>query len=297
MSLDAILARVSRARKSRIAVVGAADPEVLRAVRWACDAGVVEPVLIGDPEEIRAAARAGDVALAGMSVSKAEDDEKASSRAAALVISGEVVALLKGTVPTSTLMQIGLREGLKVQGRLVSHVALVELPEGGRPLAITDCALIPHPTLEQRVEITRNAAECLVRIGVERPKMALLSASEEVNPRIPCSVEARRIAEMALPGGPLAGEFSVEGPLDLACAIDARVAQIKGVSGQVPGRADAIIAPDIVSANTLAKAFVYLGGSPVAACAVGAAVPIGMVSRASPSGDKLKALLFALACR
>jgi phosphate acetyltransferase len=297
MRLDDILSRASKAGRARIAVVGAADPEVLRAVRIALDEGVAEPILVGAGDAIRAAARAGGIALDGMAIVDAGGDREASSCAASLVRAGEVDALLKGSVATSALMQVGLREGLKREGRLVSHIALVELPGERRALAITDCALIPFPSFDQRVEIVRNAAACLSRLGVARPKVALLSASEEVNPKIPSSLEAARIAEMARPGGPLAGIGAVEGPLDFGCAIDGRAARIKGVAGEVAGCADVIVAPDIVSANTLAKAFAYLGGSPVAACAVGGAVPIGMVSRASHAEDKYKALLFALACR
>jgi phosphate acetyltransferase len=297
MRLDDILSRASKAGRSRVAVVGAADPEVLRAVRTALDGGIAEPILIGAVDAIRAAAREGDVALDGMAIEVAEGDREASACAASLVRGGEVDALLKGSVTTTALMRAGLRGGLKVEGRLVTHIALVELPGDGRALAITDCALIPHPTFAQRVEIVRNAAACLSRLGAARPKIALLSASEEVNAKIPSSIEAARIAEMALPGGPLAGLGAIEGPLDFGCAIDRHAAEIKGVRGDVAGCADVIVAPDIVSANTLAKAFAYLGGSPVAACAVGGAVPIGMVSRASHAEDKLKALQFALACR
>jgi phosphotransacetylase len=295
--LTDILLRASRAGRGRVAVVGAAEPEVLRAVRRALDAGLADPILIGDADAIRAAARAADVALEGMQIEPAADDRGASSRAASLVRGGEVAALLKGTVATWTLMQVGLREGFRGEGGLVSHIAVVDMPRGDRSIALTDCALIPYPTFEQRVEIVRNAATCLARLGVERPKIALLSASEKVNAKIPCSVDAARIAEMAGPGGPLEPLAAVQGPLDFGCAVDAHSAAVKGASGEVAGSADVIVAPDIVSANTLAKAFVYLTGSPVAACAIGGAVPIGMVSRASFAEDKYKALLFALACR
>jgi phosphate butyryltransferase len=110
-------------------------------------------------------------------------------------------------------------------------------------------------------------------------------------------VDAARIAEMGRPGGPLESVGAIEGPLDLGCAIDAETARIKGVRGETVGRADVIVAPDIVSANVLSKAFIYLGRGDLAACAVGGVVPIGMVSRASNARDKHNALLLALACR
>lgn len=297
MRIADILLRASGGGAGRLGAVGAADPEVLRAVRRAYDGRLADPVLVGDPGAIRAAARAAGVPLDGMPIEPAADDREASSRAAALVRGGEVSALLKGTVATWTLMQVGLREGLRAGDGLVSHVALVDMPRGERAVALTDCALVPYPTLGQRVEIVRNAAACLARLGFGRPKIALLSASEEVNEKIPCSIDAARIAEMAGPGGPLEGVGAIQGPLDFGCAVDRHTAEVKGVGGEVAGSADVIVAPDIVSANALAKAFVYLAGSPVAAVAVGGAVPIGMVSRASHAEDRYKALLLALACR
>jgi phosphate acetyltransferase len=297
MRFGDLIALASAKGRGRVAVVGAADPAVLAAARRASDTGVAEPILIGAPDAIRAAAAAGGVDLRDLTLLPADDERGAASAAAALVRTGEIEAILKGAVHTSTLMQVGLREGFKREGRFVSHVALIDVPQLGRTIAVTDSALTPYPTLEQRVEIVRNAGEFAKRLGTTRPMIALLSASEEVNPKIPSSIDAARIAEMARPGGPLEGVGAIEGPLDLGCAIDAETARIKGVGGEVVGRADVIVAPDIVSANTLSKALIYLGHGDLAACAVGGSVPIGMVSRASPTRDKLNALLLALACR
>jgi phosphotransacetylase len=297
MSFDH-LTRIASARGScPVGFVGAAAHEVLGAARRALDNGIASPILIGDGDAIERAALSAGISTAGMSVEDAPDDQAAAVVASRLVRDRAVGALLKGRIPTWILMQEGLRSGLREGDALISHVALIELSGLGRPLLVTDSALTPFPTLEQRVELIRNAVTVMRRLGVATPRTALLSASEEVNERIPTSIEARRIAEMNAPGGPLESLGLIGGPLDLGCAVHPETARIKGVTGPVAGDADILVAPDIVVANTLSKALIYLAGGSVAACVVGAAVPIGMVSRASPARDKYNALLLALACR
>jgi len=174
---------------------------------------------------------------------------------------------------------------------------MMEVAKVGRPFLVTDGAITPYPTFEQRVMMIENAVDVMRRLGVHEPRVAVLSASEEVTEKIPCSVDAVRLVEMNKPGGRLANCGIIEGPLDFGSALDDHTAKIKGASGEVTGKADILLAPDVVSANMLCKAMIYLADAKIAACVVGGTVPIAMVSRASPVHDKYYSLLLAVACR
>ncbi len=269
----------------------------MRASRRAVDEDIAEPVLIGNSSRMEQIALEKGISLDGLTIHNVKNDHEAAALAARMVREGDLGALVKGRIPTWILMQEGLRSGLRKGPGLLSHVTLIEVPRFNRPMLVTDSALTPYPSYEQRIEIIKNAVEVMRRLGVANPKVALLSASEEVNEKIPFSVEAARIARLNAPGGELESHGVIAGPLDLGCAIHAETARIKGVNGPVVGDADILVTPDIVAANVLSKSLIYLAEGAVAACVVGGAVPIGMVSRASPVLDKYHALLLTLACR
>ncbi len=288
---------VKNARKGVIGLVGAAAPEVLRAARMAVEEDTAVPILIGNTNKMREVAAAEHLDLDGIRTEHAKDDPEAAFIAMEMVRNGEAEALLKGRILTRILMKEGYRKGLRRDGRLMSHVTLIEVPRFKKPILVTDSALTPYPTFEQRIQIIKNAVDVMRRLGVEEPRVAILSASEEINDKIPCSLDAARLADLNLPGGELESFGIIEGPLDLGCALDEETARIKGVSTNVAGKVDILVAPDIVSANLLSKSLIYLADGQVAACVVGGNVPIGMVSRASPAKDKYNALLLTMACR
>ncbi len=297
MAFENLARLVGQHNKCHVGVVGAAAEEVLRASRRAFDEGMANPVLVGNVANMRRIADECEIDLAGLRLENVENDEAGARLAAGLVKSGEVQALLKGRIPTWILMKEGLNRGLRNGGGLLSHVTLIHIPLHNRLLLTTDGALTPYPTLRQRVVMTRNAVEVMIKLGVPEPRVALLSAAEEVNERIPVSLEARQIAEMNRPGGELEGCGIIDGPLDVGSALESSIAQIKGAHGPVAGKADILVGPDIVCSNALTKALMYAGGGDIAACVVGGAVPIGMVSRASPAEDKYRAMLLAMALR
>lgn len=297
MSFDFLSRLVKERERCSVAFVGAAAGEVLEAAEMVAKEGIAEPILVGDRAQTKRIAADRDIDLFGMEIVDASDDREAASVASDMVAQGTAQALMKGRTPTWILMKEGLRGGLRRDDRLLSHVTLVEVPSFERPILVTDSALTPYPSFAQRIQIIENAVEVMRVLGVRAPKVALLSASEEVNEKIPFSIEAGEIARMNLPGEPLESCGVIAGPLDLGCAIHPETARIKGVEGPVAGDADILVTPDIVAANVLSKSLIYLAGGAVAACVVGGAVPIGMVSRASPARDKYNALLLTLAIR
>lgn len=281
----------------RLVVVGAHERNVLEAVARAEAEGTVEAVLIGMLPEIEKLAAEHGVDLSGHRVEHAETAEGAALRAMELVRAGEVDALMKGKIPTAVLMSVGLKHGLRRSGKLLTHLSAFEQESTGRFLLMSDAGLLPYPTLEQRVQIIKNAVDAARNFGVDQPRVACLSSSEEVDPRIPCSVDAVKLTEMNRPGGELAGHGHVMGPMDLGSAIDPASAALKGIEGAVAGRSDVLHCPDVVAGNLIGKALIYFAGPIyVAGAVVGGAVPIVLLSRASPATHKYYSVLLALAC-
>jgi phosphotransacetylase len=293
---DELLGRARQAGPRRLAVAGAEEAEVLRAVTSAVAQGIVEPVLLGDRGEIERIAAAETVDLGALAILDTGDDQDTAARTVGLVSDGDADAILKGRIHTAVLMREVIGGGLRPGEQLLSHIGLFESDHFPRPVMVTDAALTPYPTLDQRVEIVKNAVRAMRALGIEQPRVALLAASEGVDHHFPCTEDAARIVEMAAPGGALHGLGHIDGPFDLGSATDPHTAEVKGVGGEVAGRADVFIAPDVVSGNLLGKAVIYFAGGRVGGCVMGASVPIGMVSRASPADDKFRSILLALAC-
>jgi len=293
---DRLLDLARSAGRRKLAVAGAEEADVLRAALRAAEEGIAEVTVLGEREAIERIAAAGGIDLGSLvTIGTAADDETAA-RTVELVSAGEADVILKGRIHTKVLMREVIRGGLRPGKQLLSHVSLYASERFPRPVMITDAALNPYPTLEQRVEIIKNAVVAMRALGVAEPRVALLAASEKVDEKFPCTVDAAALVEMTAPGGPLHGYGYIDGPLDLGSAVDPHTAEVKGVGGEVAGRADVFIAPDVISGNLLGKAAIYFAGGRVGGCVMGASLPIAMVSRASPADDKYRSILFALAC-
>lgn len=208
-----------------------------------------------------------------------------------LLTGGGIDILMKGSVDTATLMKSVLKPeaGLRT-GRLLSDVFVFEYAPRAqnRLVMITDGGLNIAPDLAAKVELIRNAVEVAHALGNERPKVAALSASEFVEPKMPSSVDAARLAEMSA-AGEIAG-CVVEGPLALDGALVPRAAQEKCLTGGVAGDAEILLCPNIESANMLAKSTTYIANAPLAHVIVGARIPILIPSRADRAEAKLLSL-------
>ncbi|MBW2276541.1 MAG: phosphate butyryltransferase [Deltaproteobacteria bacterium] len=296
MIFDRLLDLAKRVGRRKLAVAGAEEADVLRASVRAAVEGIATVTVIGRAAEIERIATEEDIDLDALTFAATRDDEETAVRTVELVRSDEADVILKGRIHTKILMREAIRGGLRPGKQLLSHVSLYSSERFPRPVMVTDAALNPYPTLEQRIEIVKNAVTAMRALGVEQPRVALLAASEGVDEKFPCTVDAAKLVELAGHGGPLDGFGHIDGPLDLGSAIDPHAAEIKGVGGEVAGRADIFIAPDVVSGNLLGKAVIYFAGGRVGGCVMGASLPIAMVSRASPADDKYRSILFALAC-
>ena len=274
----------------RVAVVAADDEVALTAADGALHLGIALPVLIGDERKIRAKASALGLSalLSGAEFVSADDPATVAVRMAR---EGRVELLLKGHLRTDQLLRAVLDKeaGLRT-GRLLSDVLLYEDKLAGelRLVGISDGGLNVAPNLEQKKQIVQNVIEVMRSLGLTRPKIAVMSATEAVSESVPSSVDARALTEMGKAGE--FGDVEIFGPLALDCALLESAAQAKGIEHPVAGHADCMIVPNIEAGNLLGKSVKYLGGSQCAHVVAGASVPILIPSRVESVDDKVNSI-------
>ena len=213
---------------------------------------------------------------------------------------GRAELLMKGSLHTDELLGAVVKRdtGLRTPRR-ISHVFIMDVPTYHKPIMITDAAVNIAPTLEEKRDILQNAIDLAHALGRERPKVAILSAVETVNPKIPSTIEAAALCKMA-ERGQITGAI-LDGPLAFDNAISAEAARIKGIESPVAGDADILLVPDLEAGNMLAKNLTFLSRADAAGLVLGARVPIILTSRADNERTRLAscavAALYAMARR
>lgn len=274
----------------RLGVVMAEDEVALSAAHAAFALGIAFPVLVGNAAGIRARLNT----LSFHELAAHADIVDAGDPAAAAVEMarrGEIDVLLKGHLRTDELLRAVLDKAIGLRtGRLLSDVLLYEDKLAGetRLVGISDGGLNVLPSLDQKKQIVQNAIEVMRCLGLARPKIAIMSATEAVSESVPSSVDARLLAEMGERGE--FGEAEIFGPLALDCALLESAARDKGIRHPVAGHADCMIVPNIEAGNLLGKSVKYLGGSQCAHVVVGARVPILIPSRVESVDDKVNSI-------
>ncbi len=240
---------------------------------------LIEPILVGPAWRVRDIAERERIDLGGIEVVDADHSHDAAAKAVALVRAGRAEALMKGSLHTDELMAavVSREAGLRT-ARRISHCFIMDVPGHPTPLIITDAAINVAPTLEEKVDIVQNAIDLAHAMGVQEVRVAILSATESVNPKVPSTVEAAALCKMA-DRGQITGAL-LDGPLALDNAISAEAAQIKGICSLVAGRANVLVAPDLEAGNMLAKSLSFLASADAAGIVLGARVPIILTSRA-----------------
>lgn len=276
--------------KTRIALCCAQDEHALKAISMARSQGIAEGILIGNQEQVESIlTKLGDQ-LSNYEFIPAEGAEQAVAKAAELVRRGEAGVMMKGKLQTGELMSNVLKKenGLR-DSKVLSVCGNFHLPQyinSMRPriFSITDPALNVRPDLEAKRAMLENAVRLRHAMGDEMPKVAVIAATETVNPKMSETVDAQQLKEWNL-SGVITG-CTVEGPISLDLAMNPESAAIKGYESPVAGDADLLVMPDLVSANVLAKSITELAGGTTAGIVLGARVPIVLVSRASTASDK-----------
>lgn len=284
-SFSELLREAARPPLATVAIAGADEAEVLEAAAECRRLALAEPILIGPAGRIRTMAAELGVDLGDLRVLDCEG-RAAAQATIDLIRSGQAQVAVKGLVSTAALLQAALdrNSGLRT-GRLVSHVGVFQIPGFPRLLCISDGGVVLFPTLEQKIEIIRNAVRVARTLGIERPRVALLAGTNQVTPDRPAACELASLAAMDT----LWGEEGawVDGPLTLDVAVDPAAAAAAGRQGEVAGRADVLVGPTLEATNTMCKGITYFAGGQMAGLVVGTAAPLSLGSRSDPAETRL----------
>ena len=291
--LQDLIDRATGGPSIRVAVVNAEQETVLETMREAAALGFVESTLIGNAEFIRYLASPVSLGDAMDHIIDAKSDAAAAAAGVKLVRDGKADVLMKGLIHTDAFMHAVLdsERGLRLPGRRVSHAFLCDIPSYSKLLVITDAAINITPDLNAKAEIVQNAIEFCHLLGVEMPKVAVLSAVETINPAIPSTLDAACLTLMAQ-RGQITGAI-VDGPLAFDNAISLGAAREKGIVSDVAGQCDILLVPDLVSGNILAKNLEFLADAVVAGIVLGLSAPVVLSSRSDPAPARLAALALA----
>ncbi len=275
------------------AVIHPVDKKALLGAIEAAKSALIIPILVGPEAKIRSVAEQAEVDLSDHEIVPTPHSHAAAERAVELVRAGKAEALMKGSLSTEEMMQavVAREAGLRTERRM-SHVFVFDVPTYPRPLLITDAALNISPTLEDKRDIVQNAIDLAHALGIERPKVAILSAVEKVNPKIRSTLEAAALCKMS-DRGQIRGGI-LDGPLGFDNAVSETAAHTKGIDSPVVGKADILVTPDLESGNMLAKQLQYLADAPGAGIILGARIPIVLTSRADDAITRMTSCALAL---
>ena len=274
----------------RVAVVCPYDESTQGAVQKAMDEGFVKPILVGDPKLMGGA-------LKEVPRLKAADDDDAAAKAVELVRQGMADVLMKGLLNTDNLLHAVLNKetGILEKGKVLTHLTCAQLPQYDKLLFMSDVAVIPQPTKEQREQQLRYLLRLCRSMGIKEPGVSLLNCSEKVDERhFPHTVEYRELVDRAKKGD--FGACIVDGPLDLKTSLSGRALKKKGLSSPLRGHADALIFPDIQAGNVFYKTITLFCNATTAAILAGPDVPVVLTSRADDIDSKFYSLALACVC-
>jgi phosphotransacetylase len=275
----ALIERCASLEPVTTAVAHPCDESSLTGAIEAAEANLIRPILVGPGAKIRGVAEQFGLDISPYRLVDAPHSHAAAAKAVETVTVGEAETLMKGSLHTDELMAEVVRKegGLRTERR-ISHAFIMDVPTYPKPLVITDAAINIFPDLETKRDIVQNAIDMAHALGVELPKIAILSAVETVTPKIPSTIEAAALCKMAEHGQITGG--LLDGPLAFDNAISKKAAEIKGIRSEVAGDADILVVPDLEAGNMLAKQLSFLANADAAGVVLGARVPIMLTSRA-----------------
>jgi phosphate acetyltransferase len=276
---ERLLRHAQRLPPVTTAVAHPCDEISLKGAVEAARLGLIAPILVGPPERIRSVAERAGLDISGFPLTESAHSHDSAAKAVELVREGKAEALMKGSLHTDELMGavVARETGIRT-ARRISHCFVMDVPGHKDPLIITDAAVNIAPDLEAKVDIVQNAIDLGHALLLPEVRVAILSAVETINPKIPSTIEAAALCKMA-DRGQITGAI-LDGPLALDNAISEEAAAIKEIASPVAGRANVLVVPDLEAGNMLAKSLSFLAGADAAGIVLGARVPIILTSRA-----------------
>jgi phosphate acetyltransferase len=274
------------------AVVHPCDHASLESALVAIQAGLIAAVVLAPRPRLERLAAESGLSLDGVELIDVPHSHAASARATDLARSGRVAALMKGSLHTDELLQavVDERAGLRTERRM-SHCFVMDVPGRPDPLIITDGAVNIAPDLSVKRDIVQNAIDLAMALGFDEVRVAIMSATESVNPKIPSTLDAAALCKMA-DRGQITGAL-LDGPLALDNAISVDAARTKGIDSHVAGRANVLVAPDLDAGNMLAKSLSFLANAESAGIVLGARVPVILNSRADSVAARVSSCAIA----
>ena len=279
--------------KKRLAAAYANDDHTICAVSAAIDNGLIEGILCGDKDVIAKVCEAENIDINKFTIVHEPDEVKAATKACDLINAGEADIMMKGLLSTDKYMRAILNKerGLCPPNATLAHVCDIENPNYHKLLIASDCAIIPAPDFKQKQTLLKYLVATANALDIKNPKLAVITATEQMLAGMPACVDAALIAKMA-ERGQIKGCI-VDGPISLDLAIDAEAVAIKGFKSPVAGDADCLLFPCIEAANVFYKCNSKFNHAEVAAVVMGAKVPCVLSSRGDTSQTKLYSIALA----
>lgn len=281
-------------KKHTIAVAWAQDPNTIGAIDRSISSGFAEAVLIGNRSEILNTCRGKSIDHNKFSILDVADEVRASNEAVRLIRTGEADIVMKGLVGTDKFLRAVMDKetGIMLPDAVLSYVCAIEIPEYHKLLFVTDPAVIPYPDIEQKTAMVKYAIEMTEKFGIEKPKIALIGASEKPSSHFHYSIDYTEMCRMAQNGQ--MGKCIMDGPLDLFLACDKKSVEIKGIKTPAGGDADVLLFPSLESCNPFYKGLMLFAGGELAGLIRGTTKPVVLMSRSE--SEKSKFYCIALAC-
>ncbi|WP_226526534.1 phosphate butyryltransferase [Metabacillus niabensis] len=293
MKLENLLIEAAKIKGQSVAVASAEDEEVIEAVAEAINRDLAHFMLFGQKDEIELLLDKKGIKKEMVQIIQSRSQQQAAELAVRAVHQNEASVLMKGHIPTSILLKAVLNKeyGLRT-GRVLSHVAMFDIPGFSKAVFVTDAAMNIEPDLQQKEQIVVNAINVARSIGVSVPKVAAIAAVEVVNPSMKATLDAAALTMMYKRGQ--IQNCVIDGPLALDNAVSLLAAQHKGITSEVAGQVDILLVPTIEAGNVLYKSLIYFAKAKVGAVIAGAKAPIVLTSRSDSSESKLYSLALAL---
>ena len=287
-----LLDHAHKKKEVKVAVVNAGKPLPMLSIQDAVNENLVEPIFIGDKKEIIKCAENLKWDISKYKIIDEPIENNTARIAAKLASEDKVKIIVKGHIHTDILMKEVLKREFNLLGKTrLSHIWHMTISKDDKPIIITDGALNVLPNVKTKMHILRNVIDFSNRIGIERPKIAVLSATEEVLDSVPSSIDANEITKLAKEDGLNADVF---GPLAFDNSVSKKSAAIKGVKNVVAGDADVLLVPSVEAGNSLVKMMIYFMGACAAGVVVGGKVPIVITSRSDEAQARLASIAAAV---
>jgi len=290
-TLNEILEKVKSLPNKRLIAANGVDDHTIEAVHQAIKYGLIDATLVGDANKIAETCKKLNINITDFKIVDIKDEVKAANEAVKMINNGEGDILMKGLISTENYMRAILNKdyGLVPPKGLLTHITVIENPNYHKLITVSDVAILPLPDLDQKIKMTGLLIATAKRLEIETPKVAIISAAENVTPAMQSTIDAAIISKMAERGQIKGG--LIEGPLSIDLALDEESVKIKGMKSPVAGDADCLLFPNIEAGNTFYKTNTKLAKAELAAYVAGAKVPCVLSSR----GDSAKTKLYSIA--